>query len=154
MADSHPPPSPSPSLTPITPQSQTAYSCDTLPAPQNLRIPRTIRRRPSRSPSPLPSPPSGDDEEPMSAFEVVTVEEVRAAERITDAAASPRLEPADLAHQPQPPARKLCVRHQRMADEGTNEDLQKVSVLIRIFRHSLSLLHILHSWPFIIMREW
>jgi F-box/WD-40 domain protein MET30 len=27
----------------------------------------------------------------------------------------------------QPPARKLCVRHQRMADEGTNLKLQQVS---------------------------
>lgn len=28
---------------------------------------------------------------------------------------------------PQPPAKKLCVRHQRMADEGTNLKLQQVS---------------------------
>jgi F-box/WD-40 domain protein MET30 len=27
----------------------------------------------------------------------------------------------------QPPARKLCVRHQRMADEGTNLKLQQAS---------------------------
>lgn len=63
----------------------------------------------------------------MSAFRVVTVEEVRAAEadRAQDTAVSPRSEPVELV-QPQPPARKLCVRHQRMADEGTNEKLQKV----------------------------
>lgn len=32
----------------------------------------------------------------------------------------------------QPPPRKLCVRHQRMADEGTNLKLQQVRALLSV----------------------
>ena len=37
---------------------------------------------------------------------------------------------------PQPAARKLCVRHQRMADEGTNLKLQHVRTRVVSFIHS------------------
>lgn len=47
-------------------------------------------------------------------------------------------EPAPMQSDPQqPPPRKLCVRHQRMADEGTNLKLQQVYIsLFYIFSFS------------------
>lgn len=35
----------------------------------------------------------------------------------------------------QSPGRKLCVRHQRMADEGTNLKLQQVCTLLSFYPH-------------------
>ena len=110
-------------LNPITLPEQTNYSCDTLPTPRLLRLPRS-----SRSPSPLPSPPHEDVA--MSSFEIVTPEEVHDDTRSSTPSSSQTTldqrqdEPKP---QPQPPARKLCVRHQRMADEGINLKIQQVS---------------------------
>jgi F-box/WD-40 domain protein MET30 len=39
----------------------------------------------------------------------------------------PIAEPEPVPEPPHAPPRKLCVRHQRMADEGTNLKLQQVS---------------------------
>ncbi|KAI5124037.1 hypothetical protein M0805_003866 [Coniferiporia weirii] len=114
--------------------SQTAYSCDTLPTPRHyLRMHRGHGHPQSRSPSPLPSPPTEDVL--MSSFYIVTPEEVRASEHGSDAEAEVEDNYAGVSQQseqseqpdalPQPPARKLCVRHQRMADEGTSLKLQK-----------------------------
>lgn len=104
---------------PPSPTALTAYTCDTLPVPQNIRIARGYR---SRSPSPSPTPMFEDSV--TSAFDVPTVEEVRDDDKSADPPMSSKFET-----EPQPPARKLCVRHQRMADEGTNLKLQQVSVL-------------------------
>ena len=121
--------------------------CDTLPTPRHIRIPG---RSSSRSPSPIPSPGASTP----TLFDIVTAEDVNSAnvdsdsdERASDTdakgeslalalapAGAPSKEAftyAGTSPQPeapvQPPARKLCVRHQRMADEGTNINLQKVS---------------------------
>lgn len=42
---------------------------------------------------------------------------------------SPKPDETESGTPPQPP-RKLCARHQRMADEGTNAKLQSVSTLL------------------------
>ncbi|THH08539.1 hypothetical protein EW145_g2640 [Phellinidium pouzarii] len=93
--------------------SQTAYTCDTLPTPHHyLRMPNGHAH--SRSRSPLPSPPTEDNI--MSSFDIVTPEEVRAAEHTADtdtdddcAVASPQSDAGEHSDVlPQPPARKLC----------------------------------------------
>lgn len=68
----------------------------------------------------------------MSSFEIVTAEDVHSeGNKASDSASAQLPEPVQTSEQPntppQPPARKLCVRHQRMADEGTNLKIQKVS---------------------------
>ena len=115
--------------------------CDTLPTPRHIRIPG--RSGTSRSPSPIPSPGTSTP----TLFEVVRPEEVHLADIDAEEHASDALDAqiessaskegaymvSGGGPQPkapvQPPARKLCVRHQRMADEGTNLQLQKVSPL-------------------------
>lgn len=117
MASFSPPPSP----------KNTQYACDTLPAPQNLCFPRGYSH-PSQPRSPSPPEHSTEDVQ-TSAFDVPTVEEVQFTDTMAEHTLSfnPLPEPA-----PQPPARKLCVRHQRMADEGTILKLQKV----RLWMHT------------------
>ena len=87
----------------------------------------------SRSPSPFPASHTHEEDNTTSNFDVVTVEEVRAAEISPD---SPPALHGDMVEQehahPQPPARKLCVRHQRMADEGISLKLQQVCGLLCI----------------------
>lgn len=91
-----------------------SYVCDTLPAARLASGPE-----PSLSRSPSPS----------SAFEVTEVvegnkmDEVEASEPLGSETSDDHSEAASS----QPAARKLCVRHQRMADEGTNLKLQQVS---------------------------
>ncbi|KAH8108482.1 WD40 repeat-like protein [Phellopilus nigrolimitatus] len=123
MASFPPSPSSPSSPPPDVKASQTAYACDTLPTPQRyLRMPRS--HADFRSPSPLPSLHSEDVS--MSAFDIVTPEEVHAGERTADPVSSQyaaESEQPDVP--PQPPARKLCVRHQRMADEGMSLKLQR-----------------------------
>lgn len=95
--------------------SMPGYVCDTIP-------PARISHRPnSRSPSPIPPPTP-----PVPAFKAPITESSSA----TDDPLShiDEHEHALLASQiAPPPGRKLCVRHQRMADEGTNLKLQQVS---------------------------
>ena len=116
---------------------QANYSCDTLPTPRHLHRPSGTAL--SRSPSPLPTPPA-EDAVPSS-FEIVTPEEVHS--EFGKPIESPPAQPPDQAQTsentntpPQPPARKLCVRHQRMADEGTNLKIQKVSRRIQATAHT------------------
>lgn len=89
-----------------------SYVCDTLPAPRLASVASESDLQPERSPSP-PSPFVEVSEEMISIkqaeLEVVQSTEAKGFET--------------------PPARKLCVRHQRMADEGTNLKLQQVSTL-------------------------
>ncbi|TDL27201.1 WD40 repeat-like protein [Rickenella mellea] len=92
------------------PPSPSNYTCDTLPVPQNIRLTRNYHTR-------SPSPPQI---EPPLAFDVPTAEEVQAADKPTIPASMPNDDEL-----PQPPARKLCVRHLRMADEGTTAKLQQ-----------------------------
>ena len=132
-----------------------AYACDILPTPASyVRKPGLPR---SRSPSPLVTH-LPDDDTLTASFHIVTAEDIHAAERSDDAINDndPPNVRQDLIsietreHQrplaglnrqsvlpPQPQARKLCVRHQRMADEGYNLKLQRVCVLRIYLSHCL-----------------
>ncbi|KAI0050014.1 WD40 repeat-like protein [Auriscalpium vulgare] len=103
------------------PPANSSYACDTLPAAR-LADPA----EPSRSPSPPPTSTTFDipalaaedvpdkwDERPLD-LNVEDDKEQDAHEHLGGVHA-----------QTQPPARKLCIRHQRMADEGTNLKLQQ-----------------------------
>jgi F-box/WD-40 domain protein MET30 len=102
-----------------------SYVCDTLPAARLASA----------------DSPRGDTFPEMT-FETphIIVDDMPMAS--TSKSASPEQET------PVPPARKLCVRHQRMADEGTNLKLQQVSCfflcqfvfcLFGLYLHSVSL---------------
>jgi len=96
-----------------------SYLCDTLPAPRLAS--------PGRSPSPAPIPTP-----PVTAFQAPILDEANAT-LITDSNPLDSLD-SDVTGKGKGkekevkavPARKLCVRHQRMADEGTNLKLQQV----------------------------
>lgn len=94
--------------------SSSGYVCDTIPPARLAKAPS------SRSPSPVPPPTP-----PVTAF----------AAPILDTSSLDQPGPSVQVHHvptassqlAPPPGRKLCVRHQRMADEGTNLKLQQVS---------------------------
>ena len=91
------------------------YVCDTIP-------PARIAHRPSsRSPSPLPPPTP-----PVTAFKAPITETVAHVDEPAAPAQEEERAPVISSIAP-PPGRKLCVRHQRMADEGTILKLQQVS---------------------------
>lgn len=92
---------------PLSPMRQN-YSCDTIPPPQN----------PARREE-LVDAPGSADAVASAQFEVPQDDE----EAQVD---SEERQPVAQSARPQPPARKLCVRHQRMADEGTIVKLQSV----------------------------
>jgi F-box and WD-40 domain protein MET30 len=96
----------------MTSMASQSQLCDPIPAPQNLA---STHQRPTPSPSPPPVP--------QPAFDVLSHDEVHATspEQFKDVP-EPSYTPLV-----QPPPRKLCVRHQRMADEGTSLKLQQVS---------------------------
>lgn len=89
--------------------SKSSYLCDTLP--------------PARIASASPTPHARSLTPPVPAFEAPIVD-IPALQLVT----KPVVPPQAIADYIQPPARKLCVRHQRMADEGTNLKLQQVSL--------------------------
>jgi hypothetical protein len=94
------------------------YVCDTIPPAKLL-----AKAPPSRSPSPMPPPTP-----PVTAFEAP----ILASSSLGRKGKSPEVHhvpavPAEPSQLAPPPGRKLCVRHQRMADEGTNLKLQQVS---------------------------
>lgn len=97
----------------------TGYVCDTIPPAKLAKAP-TLR---SRSPSPVsPSTP------PVSAFEAPILDTSSLdAKTTTEGVHHVPKNSSELAP---PPGRKLCVRHQRMADEGTNLKLQQVSLCL------------------------
>lgn len=84
----------------------------------------------ARSPSPSSYAYSSHTDSSFStAFDVPTTEEVIATSHSDPVASSSayKLDSEIESGLPQPPARKLCVRHQRMADEGSILKLQQVS---------------------------
>ncbi|KAK0228318.1 F-box/WD repeat-containing protein pof1 [Armillaria fumosa] len=85
--------------------ASTSYVCDTIPAAR-LALDAKAGDTPMSSP-----PPNDHDDEPC-----------QQPEQEPDVESEPESPPPFLQ---QPPARKLCVRHQRMADEGTNLKLQQ-----------------------------
>lgn len=90
-----------------------SYVCDTLPAARLASGSSDPESSTSRSPS------------PPSTFEVT--EEIET-DKMGVVALPEIIEEKSPAAPSQPAARKLCVRHQRMADEGTNLKLQQVSI--------------------------
>ncbi|EGN96221.1 hypothetical protein SERLA73DRAFT_94297 [Serpula lacrymans var. lacrymans S7.3] len=84
-----------------------SYVCDTLPA---------ARLASANSEPDCPRSPS-----PPVAFRVSNAQD----ESKMIAASQQDVSEKSLAAPPQPPPRKLCIRHQRMADEGTNLKLQQ-----------------------------
>lgn len=97
----------------ITSPIPSSYVCDTLPAARLASGASDPDFLPERSPS------------PPSKFEVTETLDTEISMVQIDEIASAR-DGDDVPSQP--PARKLCVRHQRMADEGTNLKLQQVSL--------------------------
>ncbi|KAF7796773.1 hypothetical protein EIP86_007956 [Pleurotus ostreatoroseus] len=102
----------------ISPTS--GYVCDTLPPA------RIQRRQSSRSPSPLPPPTP-----PVTAFEAPITQSTPSALAFESKQPAAGPAAAGAAQIAPPPGRKLCVRHQRMADEGTNLKLQQGSSYTR-----------------------
>jgi F-box and WD-40 domain protein MET30 len=103
-------------LPPSTPSS-TAYDCDTLPA----------ARLASEHPS-----PSQSDHLPLPVVDLpspdpVGVDEIERALSIEEKAGDKEPAQNSASFPETAKARKLCVRHQRMADEGTNLKLQEVT---------------------------
>ncbi|KAH9932166.1 WD40-repeat-containing domain protein [Amylocystis lapponica] len=93
------------------PALSTPYVCDTLPPPR-------LASESSRPPSPTPPPTP-----PLTAFKAPIVDNSPLA---MDSRLQAHLHArTDVSEPSQVPARKLCVRHQRMADEGTNLKLQQ-----------------------------
>jgi F-box and WD-40 domain protein MET30 len=88
-----------------------SYVCDTLPAPRLASGSSGPELEPDRSPS------------PPSMFEVTEEMDTEKEQETLPDTSEGQSTPAPS----QPPARKLCVRHQRMADEGTNLKLQQAS---------------------------
>lgn len=88
-----------------------SYVCDTIPA----------ARLASGSVGDRPTVMNHNDQPQPMTFDNVHI--------VDEAEMSPKrdLEPISRETTPQPPPRKLCVRHQRMADEGMNLKLQQVS---------------------------
>ncbi|RDX45489.1 WD40 repeat-like protein [Lentinus brumalis] len=103
------------------PGNSAAYVCDTLPAPR-LASAKSCSRSPS--PAPPPSPPSVTTfDAPILAGDADPSEIAALSSTSTPSASASTKEEGPMPLQP--PARKLCVRHQRMADEGTNLKLQQ-----------------------------
>ena|ERR1700722_6872721 len=87
------------------------YVCDTIP------------------PARLVSADSFDTDQilqspPLAEFDIPTVEDV--AVDVAVEVIKPETVEKEIPSAAAPPARRLCVRHQRMADEGTNLKLQQV----------------------------
>jgi hypothetical protein len=127
-------------ITPITPRHTVATPprlgqpervCDTIPVPHNLILSRLVHanlhsRSRSRS-STLRPPPSPSVYQPSSRAPMVTAAHQNDSQLhpmdIDIASTQSIPDPA----QPNNASRKLCVRHQRMADEGTTNKMQQVS---------------------------
>jgi F-box/WD-40 domain protein MET30 len=106
-----------------TPSATTGYVCDTLPAPRLAgRVLSTTGASESSLRSPSPTSTSVLDPTTVPILDAETLEVVEHDDESPTTQAS---EETDVSFAP--PGRKLCVRHQRMADEGTNLKLQRVS---------------------------
>ncbi|KAF8841161.1 WD40 repeat-like protein [Paxillus ammoniavirescens] len=95
-----------------SPTSSNSYQCDTLPAPRLASPKAPVHLQSSRSPSP-PLPFS------LSSSTIPSLMDNTSSQKKHVSQAIPSSTPAH------PAPRKLCVRHQRMADEGTNLKLQQ-----------------------------
>ncbi|KAJ8489144.1 hypothetical protein ONZ51_g3141 [Trametes cubensis] len=116
---------------PLLPSSSNAaYVCDTLPAPR-LATDKPCSR--SSSPSRQSPPPVTTFDTPIIVPDSVPDSPRQLSpplqQQAQTAASSVASSSKDAEVPSQPPARKLCVRHQRMADEGTNLKLQQLSLL-------------------------
>ncbi|KAF8652707.1 hypothetical protein AX16_004211 [Volvariella volvacea WC 439] len=98
--------------------SPSSYVCDTLP-PAKLAAGSNLHPPSSPTTQPALSPPIQVVELPME-FQLPVILEDDLKQHESEKESTP---PPSIA--PQPPPRKLCVRHQRMADEGTNLKLQQ-----------------------------
>ncbi|KAI0340174.1 hypothetical protein BDW22DRAFT_1421922 [Trametopsis cervina] len=95
----------------------TGYVCDTIPPAKLAKGSDSPYRSPSPAQPPLP---------PVTSFEAL-VPSARQLEESKDREGYAQVAP--------PPGRKLCVRHQRMADEGTNLKLQQARNSVRPDTH-------------------
>ncbi|KAI0702323.1 hypothetical protein BC835DRAFT_1404390 [Cytidiella melzeri] len=92
------------------------YVCDTLPPARLANMPGT--RPPSRSPSPVPLPaPSATASRSTQVSSSSSSTSQQTVNQASEDGSSVQVAP--------PLGRKLCVRHQRMADEDTNLKLQQ-----------------------------
>lgn len=92
-----------------------SYVCDTIPA-----------ARLASDPQPIHSPPVTVSERPTNLGATLVLDDadnITSSSKVEHDSASPP--PAEQAM-----PRKLCVRHQRMADEGTNLKLQQVRFIV------------------------
>lgn len=94
----------------------TGYVCDTLPA---ARLAKSSHYSRSPSPVPPPTPPTTSFQAPILNSSLLNP--TPSQEHAHDTQGASQLTAT--------PGRKLCVRHQRMADEGTNLKLQQVSTV-------------------------
>ncbi|KAI0073400.1 WD40 repeat-like protein [Panus rudis PR-1116 ss-1] len=99
--------------------SNKPYVCDTIPAPR-------LASSSSRSPSPptIVSPPVTAFQAPILDNAVLRLEEKKREDEERKSSGHNKVPPMT-PPSTQPTPRKLCVRHQRMADEGTNLKLQQ-----------------------------
>ncbi|KAI9056838.1 WD40 repeat-like protein [Trametes sanguinea] len=104
------------------------YVCDTLPAPK-LASDKSCSRSPSPSPSSPPQVTTFDapilDPAPTQVSYRPSAPSLQSVQATTAASTSAAAISKDAEGISPAPARKLCVRHQRMADEGTNLKLQQ-----------------------------
>ena len=105
--------------TPRSSSSKEGHVCDTLPAPA-VRFVEAASDATSAA-----TTNSADDQQPKRPADF------RPQPNLRSATASPESDAHNMADSTAtppavPPPRKLCVRHQRMADEGTNLKLQQV----------------------------
>ena len=88
-----------------------SYVCDTIP-------PARLAPANPTKPDDMPHDDDDDDDQTMSYRDATPT--------IQDREHDNEHDPQSREDTPQPPPRKLCVRHQRMADEGMNLKLQQV----------------------------
>ncbi|OSC97658.1 WD40 repeat-like protein [Trametes coccinea BRFM310] len=113
---------------PLLQSNNATYVCDTLPAPK-LASDKSASRSPSPSPNSPPPVTTFDapilDPAPSQESARPPAPSLQSVQATTAASTSAAAISKDADGISPAPARKLCVRHQRMADEGTNLKLQQ-----------------------------
>ncbi len=126
-------PSAAVSAPPVTssqhPQQQPERVCDTILVPQNLILSRLLHTNHHNSTLQPPPTVSESSSSPQMATAAHQNPSYSYPMDIDTASTEPIADPAHpkLAAPPIAASRKLCVRHQRMADEGTTNKTQQVS---------------------------
>ena len=118
-----PPPSSrtmSPAAASVNAAQPSGYVCDTLPRPKLASSSGSSQQ--SRSPSPVPSPTP-----PATEFRAAALLRPQSQPQASSSSQISSDSTENFSARLAPPGRKLCVRHQRMADENTNLKLQQVS---------------------------